>query len=182
MIEVRLDMRNTLCRLVLAVCLLGVLPAFAAKEQSIAYIDMAYILKNLPQYESANEQLTMISRRWQKEIDALNKEARVLATNYQTEQIFLSEEMKRRREEEIVAKEQEMLELKRKYFGQDGELFKKREALIKPIQDEIYTAIQELANEKHIDIVKDRSADPSLIYMSSKLDISDQVLQKLGAK
>ena len=93
-----------------------------------------------------------------------------------------SEEMKRRREEEIVAKEQEVLELKRKYFGQDGELFKKREALIKPIQDEIYAAIQELANEKHIDIVKDRSADPSLIYMSSKLDISDQVLQKLGAK
>lgn len=168
--------------LVAVLCMSGIVSAFAAKEQSIAYIDMAYILKNLPQYESANEQLTMISRRWQKEIDALNQEARVLATNYQTEQIFLSEEMKRRREEEIVAKEQEVLELKRKYFGQDGELFKKREALIKPIQDEIYTAIQELANEKHIDIVKDRSAEPSLIYMSSKLDISDQVLQKLGAR
>ena len=168
--------------LVAVLCMSGIVSAFAAKEQSIAYIDMAYILKNLPQYESTNEQLTMISRRWQKEIDALNQEARVLATNYQTEQIFLSEEMKRRREEEIVAKEQEVLELKRKYFGQDGELFKKREALIKPIQDEIYTAIQELANEKHIDIVKDRSSDPSLVYMSSKLDISDQVLQKLGAR
>ena len=79
-------------------------------------------------------------------------------------------------------KEQEVLELKRKYFGQDGELYKKREALIKPIQDEIYTAIQDLANEKHIDVVKDRSADPALIYMSSKLDVSDQILQKLGAK
>ena len=76
----------------------------------------------------------------------------------------------------------EVLELKRKYFGQEGELYKKREALIKPIQDEIYTAIQDLANEKKIDVVKDRSADPSLIYMSSKLDVSDQVLQKLGAK
>ena len=81
-----------------------------------------------------------------------------------------------------MKKEQELLELKRKYFGQDGELYKKREALIKPIQEEIYNAIQELASEKKIDLVKDRSADPSLIYMSSKLDVSDQVLIKLGAK
>ena len=153
-----------------------------AKDQSIAYIDMAYILKNLPQYEQANEQLSLISRRWQKEVDAAQQEARVLATNYQTEQIFLSDVMRRQREEEIVKKEQEVLELKRKYFGQEGELFKKREALIKPIQDDIYNAIQSLADEKRIDIVKDRSSDPSLIYMSSKLDISDQVLQKLGAK
>ena len=158
------------------------LPMWGANNQAIAYIDMQYILKNLPSYESANEQLTMISKRWQKEIDAAQQEARVLATNYQTEQIFLSEDMKRRREEEIVAKENEVLELKRKYFGQDGELYKKREALIKPIQDEIYAAIQEISNEKHLDIVKDRSSDPSLIYMSSKLDISDQVLRKLGAK
>ena len=153
-----------------------------AKDQSVAYIDMSYILKNLPQYEQANEQLTMLSRRWQKEIDAAQQEARVMATNYQTEQIFLSEAMRTQREQEIVNKEQEVLELKRKYFGQDGELYKKREALIKPIQDEIYTAIQDLANEKKIDVVKDRSSDPSLIYMSSKLDVSDQVLQKLGAK
>ena len=153
-----------------------------AKDQAIAYIDMAYILKNLPQYEQANEQLSMLSKRWQKEIDAAQQEARVMATNYQTEQIFLSETMRTQREQEIVKKEKEDLELKRKYVGQEGELYKKREALIKPIQDEIYTAIQDLANEKRIDIVKDRSADPSLIYMSSKLDISDQVLHKLGAK
>ncbi len=159
------------------------MPLWAApNHNSVAYIDMQYVLKNLPSYESANEQLTMISKRWQKEIDAAQQEARVLATNYQTEQIFLSDEMKRRREEEIVAKENEVLELKRKYFGQDGELFKKREALIKPIQDEVYAAIQEIVNEKRIDVVKDRSSDPSLIYMSSKLDISDQVLQKLGAR
>jgi outer membrane protein len=153
-----------------------------AKDQSIAYIDMAYILKNLPQYEQANEQLSMLSKRWQKEIDAAQQDARVMATNYQTEQIFLSETMRTQREQEIVNKEQEVLELKRKYFGQEGELYKKREALIRPIQDEIYTAIQDLANEKHIDVVKDRSADPALIYMSSKLDVSDQILQKLGAK
>ena len=153
-----------------------------AKDMSVVYIDMQYILKNLPQYEQANERLTMLSKRWQKEIDAAQQEARVMTTNYQTEQIFLSETMRREREQEIVKKEQEVLELKRKYFGQEGELYKKREALIKPIQDEIYNAIQDLANEKRIDIVKDRSADPALIYMSSKLDISDQVLRKLGAK
>ena len=153
-----------------------------AQKFSVAYVDMQYILKNIPQYETANEQLNMISKRWQKEIDAAQQEAQILATNYQTEQIFLSADMKQKREEEILAKEQEVLELKRQYFGQDGEWYKKREALLKPIQDEIYNALQEIANEKRYDVVKDRSSEPSLIYMSSKLDISDQVLEKLGAK
>ena len=170
--------RYSLC-IIAALLLSGT--AFA-KDQSIAYIDMQYILKNLPQYEQANEQLTMLSKRWQKEIDAAQQEARVLLSNYQTEQIFLSDAMKQQREEEIVQKEQQVLELKRKYFGEEGEWYKKREALLKPIQDEIYNAIQDIANEKRYDVVKDRSADPSLIYMSSKLDISDQVLEKLGAK
>ncbi len=150
--------------------------------QKIAYVDMAYILKNLAQYESANDQLSMMSRRWQKEIETVSEEARVMTANYQTEQIFLSDELRQKREDEILQKEKEALELKHKYFGQDGELFKKRESLIKPIQDEIYTAIQEIAQEKRYDIVKDRSSEPSLVYMSNKLDISDQVLQKLGAK
>ena len=152
------------------------------QAQKLAFVDMQYILKNLPQYETANEQLSMVSKRWQREVDALNEEARVLQSNYQTEQIFLSEEMKQKREAEILAKEKEALEAKRRYFGKDGELFKKREALLKPIQDEIYSVIQDIAQEKHYDFVKDRSADPSLIYMSSKMDISDQVLQRLGAK
>ena len=135
-----------------------------AQAQKVVYLDMQYILRNLPQYETANEQLSMISKRWQKEVDALTAEAELLETNYQTEQIFLSPE------------------LKRKYFGKDGELFKKREALLKPIQDEIYQAVQDICGEKKYDVVKDRSADPALIYMSSKLDISDLVLEKLGAK
>lgn len=159
-----------------------VLGSHSAQAQKVAYVDMQYILHNLPQYETANEQLSMISKRWQKEIDAVSHEAQLLETNYQTEQIFLSPELKKKREEEILAKQTEALELKRTYFGKDGELFKKREALMRPIQDEIYQAIQEVAADKKYDVVKDRSADPSLIYMSSKLDISDQVLEKLGAK
>jgi outer membrane protein len=168
--------------LIIALLALVALTPALAQKFSVAYVDMQYILKNLPQYETANEQLNMISKRWQKDIDAAQQEAQILATNYQTEQIFLSADMKQRREEEILNKEQEVLELKRKYFGQDGEWYKKRESLLKPIQDEIYNAIQDIANEKRYDVVKDRSAEPSLIYMSSKLDISDQVLEKLGAK
>ena len=161
--------------------LIALVPTMAQKF-SVAYVDMQYILKNLPQYETANEQLNMISKRWQKDIDAAQNEAKIMATNFQTEQVFLSPDMKERREAEILAKEQEVLELKRKYFGQDGEWYKKRESLLKPIQDEIYNAIQDIATEKRYDVVKDRSSEPSLIYMSSKLDISDQVLMKLGAK
>ena len=148
--------------------------------QKIVFVDMAYILKNIPSYESANEQLTLISKRWQKEVESALQEAQLLQSNYQTEMIFLSDEMKEKRSAEIVAKEKEAMDLKRKYFGPEGELFKKRESLIKPIQDEIYNAIQEVAQEKRYDIVKDRSADPTLIYMGSKLDISDAVLQKMG--
>ena len=145
-------MKRILALIISTLCLAG---GIAAKDNSVAYVDMAYILKNLPQYETANEQLTMMAKRWQKEVDALEQEIRVMTTNYQTEQIFLSEEMRQRREEEILQKEQEAIELKRKYFGEAGELVKKREALLKPIQDEIYAAIQELANEKHIDVIKE---------------------------
>lgn len=175
-------MRRYILIAIIAFCVWGIAVPSYAQKFSVAYVDMQYILKNLPQYETANDQLNMISKRWQKDIETVQQEAQVLATNFQTEQIFLSAEMKQRREEEILAKEQELLELKRKYFGQEGEWYKKREALLKPIQDEIYNAIQDIANEKRYDIVKDRSADPSLIYMSSKLDISDQVLEKLGVK
>ena len=169
--------------LFLLILVLGLaLPHATAQKFSVAYLDMQYILKNLPQYETANEQLTMISKRWQKEIDAAQQELQILISNYQTEQIFLSQEMKKKREDEILEKEQYVLDLKRKYFGEGGEWYKKRESLLKPIQEEIYNVVQEIAAEKRYDIIKDRSADPSLIYMSSKLDISDLVLEKLGAK
>ena len=153
-----------------------------AQKFAAAYLDMQYILKNLSQYETANEQLTMISKRWQKEIDVAQQEVQILTSNYQTEQIFLSADMKQKRESEILEKERYVIELKRKYFGEGGEWYKKRESLLKPIQEEIYNVVQEIAAEKRYDIIKDRSADPSLIYMSSRLDISEQVLERLGAK
>ena len=173
-------MKRIFFLIILALVLVA--PKSEAQKFAAAYLDMQYILKNLPQYETANEQLSMISKRWQKEIDAAQQEVQILTSNYQTEQIFLSADMKKKREDEILETERYVLELKRKYFGEDGEWYKKRESLLKPIQEEIYNAVQEIATEKKYDVVKDRSADPSLIYMSSRLDISDQVLEKLGAK
>ena len=100
--------------------------------------------------------------------------------NYQTELVFLSEDMKAKREEEIVTKEKASQDLKKKYFGADGELFKKRQSLMKPIQDEVYTAIQEISKSKDLEMVFDKSSSMNIIFTSPKLDISDLVLQKLG--
>jgi len=157
-------------------CLVG----FTANAQKFALIDMEYILKNIPAYERANEQLNQISKRWQGEVEAMALEAQTLYKNYQSEAVFLSEEQKTAKEEEIVAKEKEAQELKRKYFGPEGELYKKRESLMAPIQDEIYTAVKEICEAKGYTVVIDRASASSIIYASPKIDISNDVLVKLG--
>ncbi len=166
-------------KIFLTLCLIAGL-GFAAQAQKFATVDMGYIMKNIPAYESANEQLNQVSKKWQAEVDAKMKEVQQLYKNYQTELVFMSDEMKVKREEEIVAKEKATQELKRSYFGPEGELFKKRESLMKPIQDEVYNAIQELSNTKGLDLIFDKSSAMSAIFVSQKLDISDEVLKKLG--
>lgn len=151
-----------------------------AQAQKVAMVDMEYVLKNIPSYETASEQLNQISKKWQKEVDQLNKEAETLYKNYQAELVFLSAEMKTKRENEIIEKEKAAQDLKRKYFGADGELFKKREALMKPIQDEVYNAIKTVSDEKAYQLVLDKNTGSSIIYASPKIDISDLVLAKLG--
>jgi outer membrane protein len=148
--------------------------------QKFALIDMEYILKNIPAYERANEQLNQISKKWQGEVEAVALEAQTLYKNYQSEAVFLSEEQKIKKEEEIVAKEKEAQELKRKYFGPEGELYKKRESLMAPIQDEIYNAVKEISDAKGYSVVVDRASATSVIYASPKIDISNEVLIKLG--
>ncbi len=148
--------------------------------QKYAVIDMEYVLKNIPSYETANEQLTIISKKWQTEVETMMEEVQNMYKNYQTELVFLSDALKVEREEEIIAKEKEAQELKRNYFGPDGELFKKRQSLMKPIQDEIFNVIQELSREKDYDLIIDKSSAMSIIFSSPKIDISDQVLLKLG--
>ena len=152
----------------------------AAKGEQVVLVDMDYIMSAIPAYETANEQLDQISKKWQKEVDALNEEAELLYKNYQTESVFLSDEMKRKKENEIVAKEKQASDLKRTYFGPDGEYYKKRESLMKPIQDEVYVAVKDIADTKGYQVVLDKSSSQNLIYFSVKVDISDEVLEKLG--
>jgi outer membrane protein len=152
----------------------------AANAQKFAMVDMEYIMKNIPAFETANDQINQISKKWQSEVDAQMQDVQKMYKNYQTELVFMSEDMKAKREEEIVTKEKAAQELKRKYFGPEGELFKKRQSLMKPIQDEIYTAIQDISKEKDIEMVFDKSSSMNIIFTSPKLDISDLVLKKLG--
>ncbi len=152
----------------------------SATAQKFALVDMEYIMKNIPSYETANEQLNQISKRWQKEVETQMTEVQTLYKNYQTELVFLSDEMKVKREEEIIQKEKAAQELKKNYFGPEGELFKKRQSLMRPIQDEIYTAIQEISNEEAYQMVMDKSSSMNIIFINPKLDISDIVLKKLG--
>ena len=165
--------------LFISLCLLAGI-AFTGNAQKFAMVDMEYIMKNIPSYETANDQLNQISKKWQSEVDVQMQDVQKMYKNYQTELVFLSDDMKTKREDEIVKKEKDVQELKRKYFGPEGELFKKRQSLMKPIQDEVYTAVQGICKEKDMDLVFDKSSAMSVIFTSPKLDISDLVLQKLG--
>ena len=148
--------------------------------QKFALVDMEYILKNIPAYERANEQLNQTSKQWQAEVDALTTEAQTMYKNYQNEVVFLSAEQKKARQDAIMEKEKQAAELKRQYFGPDGELFKKRTALMNPIQEEVYNAVKDVADLRGYQLVLDRASDEGIIFGSPKIDISDEVLRKLG--
>ena len=152
----------------------------AMQAQKFALVDMEYILSNIPAYERANEQLNQTSKAWQTEVEALNNEAQTLYKNYQNESVFLSEAQKKEREQAIVAKEKEAAELKKTYFGPDGELFKKRQSLLEPIQDEIYNAVKGIAQQRGFQLILDRASDNGIIFASPSIDISNEVLAKLG--
>lgn len=150
--------------------------------QKYAFVDSEYILKNIPAFEAANEQLDQLSKKWQVEVEARFQEVSELYQNYQTENVFLSNEMKVKRENEIIEKEQAAKQLQQRYFGPEGELFKKRETLIKPIQDEIYNAITEIAGDNGYGAVFDKASGMGIMFIDSKYDISDDILEKLGYK
>ena len=154
--------------------------AITMHAQKFALIDMDYILKNVPAYERANEQLSQVSKKWQAEVDALSTEAQTMYKNYQNEVVFLSKEQKQAKQDAIMEKEKQAAELKRKYFGPDGELFKKRASLMTPIQDEIYNAVKDIADLRGYQLVLDRASNSGIIFGSPKVDISNEVLQKLG--
>ena len=150
--------------------------------QKYAFVDSEYILRNVPAYEAANEQLSQLSAKWQKEVEQRFEAIALLYENYRSENVFLSNEMKVKRENEIVEKEKQAKQLQRNYFGQDGELFKRRESLIKPIQDEIFNAITDIASENSFVAVFDKASGMGIMYVDAKYDISDDVLVKMGYK
>lgn len=152
----------------------------AANAQKFALVDMEYILKNIPAYERATEQLNQVSKKWQAEVDALTTEAETMYKNYQNEVVFLSKEQKKTKQDAIMAKEREASELKKKYFGPEGELYKKRTSLMTPIQEEIYNAVKDICELRGYQLVIDRASDSGIIYGSPKIDISAEVLSKLG--
>ncbi len=164
---------------VLPLCLFAFIPS-SVSAQKFALLDMEYILKNIPAYERANEQLNQVSKKWQAEVEALNTEAGTMYKNYQNEVVFLSQEQKKAKQEAIMQKEKEAADLKRKYFGPEGELFKKRESLMSPIQEEIYNTVKEISELRGYSLVLDRASDSGIIFGSPAIDISNEVLQKLG--
>ena len=167
-------------RLILS-CVVALAAALAAQAQKFALVDMEYIFKNIPAYERANEQLTQISKKWQAEVEAIQTEAQSMYKNYQRDVVFLSEEQKKERQDAVMKKEREAAELKKKYFGPDGELFKKRNALIAPIQELVYNAVSDVAESRGYQLVLDRASDSGIIYGSPRIDISDDVLSRLGS-
>ena len=167
----------TMIALSFIICHLSFSPA---RAQKFALVDMEYILKNIPAYERANEQLSQVSKQWQAEVDALTTEAQTLYKNYQNEVVFLSKEQKKAKQDAIVEKEKQAADLKKQYFGPEGELFKKRNALMNPIQDEIYNAIKDIADARGYQLILDRASDSGIIFGSPKIDISTEVLRKLG--
>ncbi len=163
--------------IILAIAMAGCISAAA---QKFALVDMEYILKNVPSYEMANEQLNQLSQRWQKEVEAVGKEAETLYQNYLSDKVFLTDEQVKKREEEIVAKEKEATELRYKYFGPEGELYQKRQTLLKPIQDDVYNAVKKVADERGYQAIFDRASSSDIIFASPRIDVSNEVLAKVG--
>ncbi len=154
--------------------------SFQMNAQRYCVIDSKYILENVPEYKQAQTKLDEASATWQKEIDAKLQDVDRMYKSYQAEQVMLSNEMQKKREDEIIKKEKEAKDLQKKRFGFEGDLFKKRQELVKPVQDKVYNAVQKMATSKAYDMIFDKSADLSVFFADPKIDKSDDVLRELG--
>ena len=152
----------------------------ASHAQSFALVDMEYIMENIPAYKAATQQMENLSKQWQKEIENKGKEAKSLYDSYQRTASALSASQKTARENAIISKEKEVAELRNKYFGNEGEMMKKRDELMGPIQDAVYNAIKQIATQRNYDAVIDRASAQSMIFASPRIDISNDVLAKIG--
>ncbi len=153
-----------------------------ATAQRYAIIDTKYILSKLPDYTSADKKLQVIGEQWQKEIDTKQAELDKMYKNYDAEQFMLTDELKKKRETELFNKEKEVRDLQKKRFGYEGDLFKERQKIVKPIQDKVYNAVQKIAVARGYDFILDKSEGITVIFADPKLDKSDDILKELGIK
>jgi outer membrane protein len=167
---------------IVSIPILALAFAFYANAQKYAFVDSDYMLNNIPSYKAAQEELDKLSAQYEEEVKALYQEIDKMWQTYQGEKVLLSDEIKAEREEEIITKEREAKKMQNDYFGQEGLLYKKREELVKPIQDEIYNAVKEIANENGYAVIFDSSSGPTMLYTNPRYDISDEVLKRLGYK
>jgi len=154
----------------------------SASAQKFGYIDTEYILKKIPAYKTAQDQLDKLSQQYQKEVENRYTELETLYKKYQADKVLLTDDMKQRRESEIITKEKDAKELQRKHFGEDGTLSKKKDELFNPIQEKITAAVKELATQDGYHVIFDVSANPSMIYTAPRYDLSEKILEKLGYK
>lgn len=166
----------------LALILLSIAISSISIAQKFAYVDTDYILKSIPTYESAQEQLQIMSNDWQAEVETNYAEIEKLYKEFQAEKVLLTEDMKQQREEEIIQKERSVKDLQKKYFGPEGDLFRKRKELIEPLQNDIFNAIKEIATDGNFAVIFDASGGANFLYSDPKYDKSDLVLEKLGFK
>jgi outer membrane protein len=154
----------------------------ALAQQRYAVIDTKYILERIPAYKEADAKLKLVGEQWQKEIDDLQVQLDKMYKNYESEQFMLTDALKKKREDELFEKEKQVRDLQKKRFGYEGDLFKERQRLIKPVQDKVYDAIQKIATSRSYDFVLDKSEGITIIFADPKLDKSDDVLKELGIK
>ncbi|MEI2748808.1 MAG: OmpH family outer membrane protein [Ferruginibacter sp.] len=168
-------------KLILAVICIAMF-SFAGNAQRYAVIDSKYILDKLPEYKDAQTRLDQFSVMWQQEIDQKQAAMDKMVKDFEAEQVMLPDNLRKKREDEIFNKEKELRDLQRKRYGFEGDLFKKRQELIKPIQDKVYNAVQKLAVEKQYDFILDKSEGITVIFADPKLDKSEEILRSLGVK
>jgi len=161
---------------------LGLFIAAGALAQKTAIIDTRYILDRMPDYKDAQKKLDGFSEQWQKEIDLKNSELEKMYRDFDAEQVMLSEDLKKKREDQLFNKEKELRDLQKRRFGFEGDLFKKRQELVKPIQDRVYTAVQKIAQQRGYELILDKSEGITVIFADPKLDRSEDVLRELGVK
>ncbi|HNQ60348.1 MAG TPA: OmpH family outer membrane protein [Bacteroidales bacterium] len=164
----------------LALLFTAIMLAIGVSAQKFAYVDSEYILQNIPEYNDALAQIDEFAAQWQQELEAKFAAIDKMYKDYQAEAVLLPEEMKRKREDEIMKAEKAAKDLQKQRFGKDGDLFKKRQELVKPIQDKIYSAIERIAQAKNYAMIFDKAGNVTVMYADAKYDISDEVLEEMG--